>query len=86
MKNKRTKGGRWYDLNTTASSDPYVALEHPERGWNTHESCEHISNVRIVASEKCWGGIEEKMPEISREVNQIYWLRIGHVSTLPGDG
>ena len=24
---------------------------------------------RIVASEKCWNGIEEKMPEISREVN-----------------
>ena len=25
-------------------------------------------DVRIVASEKCWSGIEEKMPEISREV------------------
>ena len=31
-------------------------------------------NARIVASEKCWSGIEEKMPEISREVTQ---LRIG---------
>ena len=26
-------------------------------------------DARIVASEKCWSGIEEKMPEISREVN-----------------
>ena len=25
--------------------------------------------TRIVASEKCWSGIEEKMPEVSREVN-----------------
>ena len=24
---------------------------------------------RVVASEKCWNGTEEKMPEISREVN-----------------
>ena len=24
---------------------------------------------RVVASEKCWIGIDEKMPEISREVN-----------------
>ena len=24
---------------------------------------------RVVTSEKCWNGIEEKMPEISREVN-----------------
>ena len=24
---------------------------------------------RVVTSEKCWGGIEEKMSEISREVN-----------------
>ena len=24
---------------------------------------------RVVTSEKCWIGIEEKMPEISREVN-----------------
>ena len=35
----------------------------------------------VVASEKCWSGIEEKIPEISREVNQMNWLRIGHVST-----
>ena len=41
-------------------------------------------DARIVASEKCWSGHEEKMPEISREVNQMYWLRIGHVSTLLG--
>ena len=26
-------------------------------------------------------GIEEKMPEISREVNQLNWLRIGDIST-----
>ena len=24
---------------------------------------------RVVTSEKCWSGIEEKMPEISKEVN-----------------
>ena len=24
---------------------------------------------RVVSSEKCWIGIEEKMPEVSREVN-----------------
>ena len=42
-------------------------------------------NARIAASEKCWGGIEEKMPEISREVNLMYWLRIGHVSTTRGE-
>ena len=36
MKNKRTNGGRQYDFeqeapNTSASSNPYVALEHPMR-------------------------------------------------------
>ena len=31
----------------------------------------------VVLSEKCWSGIEEKMPEISKELN---WFRIGHVS------
>ena len=31
---------------------------------------------RVVTSEKCWNGIEEKMPEISREVNEMNWLRI----------
>ena len=31
----------------------------------------------VVTSEKCWSVIEEKMPEISREVT---WLRSGHVS------
>ena len=41
-------------------------------------------NAKIVASEKCWGVIEEKIPEISREVNWMYWLRIGHVSTTSG--
>ena len=30
------------------------------------------------------GGIEEKMPKISREVNQMILLRIGQVSTLSG--
>ena len=39
-------------------------------------------DARVVTSEKCWSGIEEKMLEISREVNLINWLRIGHVSTL----
>ena len=24
---------------------------------------------RVVTSERCWNGIEEKVPEISREVN-----------------
>ena len=36
----------------------------------------------VVTSEKCWSGIEEKMPEISREANWMNWLRIGRVSTL----
>ena len=27
------------------------------------------TDERVVTSEKCWIGIEEKMPEISREVN-----------------
>ena len=31
----------------------------------------------VGTSEKCWSGIEEKMPEISKELN---WLRSGHVS------
>ena len=31
---------------------------------------------------ECWSGIEEKMPEISREVNEMNWLRIGYASTL----
>ena len=31
---------------------------------------------RVVASEKCGNGIEEKMPEISREVNEVKWLKI----------
>ena len=30
---------------------------------------------RVVTSEKCWSGIEEKMPEISRKVNEMNWLR-----------
>ena len=37
----------------------------------------------VVTSEKCWSGIEEKIPEMSREVNWMNWLSIGHVSTLP---
>ena len=35
----------------------------------------------VVTSEKCWSGIEGKMPEISRELN---WLRRGHVSMFSG--
>ena len=38
-------------------------------------------DARVVASEKCWSGVEEKLPEISREVHLMYCLRIGHVST-----
>ena len=26
---------------------------------------------RVVTSEKCWNGVEEKMPEISREVKRM---------------
>ena len=33
----------------------------------------------LDASEKCWSGVEEKMPEISKELNL---LRNGHVSTF----
>ena len=36
----------------------------------------------VVASENCWNGIEEKMPEISRETNHLNRLRSGHVSTF----
>ena len=28
-----------------------------------------VDDERVVTSEKCWNGIEEKMPKISREVN-----------------
>ena len=35
----------------------------------------------VVTSEKCWSGIEEKRLEMSREVNWMNWLRIGHIST-----
>ena len=38
---------------------------------------------RVVTSEKCWNGIEEKMPEISREVNEMNWLRFD-MSQSPG--
>ena len=34
-------------------------------------------NEGVVTSEKCWSGIEEKMPEMSKEWK---WLRSGHVS------
>ena len=55
------------------------------------KSVEHITslmysmrrNARVVASEKCWSGIDVKMREISRDVNEN-WLRIGHVSTTCG--
>ena len=88
---------------TSASSDPYVAVEHPVRDETPSRLASVLvqkslkktflrwmysmrrMNARIVASEKCWDGIEEKMPEISREVNLMYWLRIGHVSTTRGE-
>ena len=41
---------------------------------------------RVVQSEKCWIGIEEKMPEISREVN--FLERLGNftcLTTLEGE-
>ena len=84
----------------TTSSDPYVALEHLVRGETpsrpgsvlvlmTYKFLRWMHSTRrvdeeVVTSEKCWSGIEKKMPEISREVNWMNWLRIGHVSTLPG--
>ena len=80
--------------NTSASSDPNVALEHLVRSETPSRLVSVLvqklfvrwmystrrMNARIVASEKCWRGIEEEMPEISREVNWMYWLRIEHVS------
>ena len=90
MKNKRKNGGRRYDQ--------FVALEHLVRDdtssrlaylcrsqLNTLLRWMHSMrrNARVVASEKCWSGIEEKMREISRDVNEN-WLRIGHVSTTRG--
>ena len=99
--------------NTSASPDPYVAVEHlvrdetPSRPGSVHvqKSFEHISALDVFyekderenrcigevqceqlgtclfVEQKCWGGIEDKMLEISREVNWMYSLRIGHVST-----
>ena len=78
--------------NTSASSDPFVALEHPvmdetprRPGSVLVQKSGHVNDAvqisaldvfyekdgcdRVVASEKCWSGIEEKMPEISRELN-----------------
>ena len=63
--------------NTSASSDLCVALEYLV-------SCEIQSRpgsvlvqksfARIVTSERCWSGIEEKMPEIRRELrSQEKW-------------
>ena len=92
--------------NTSASSDPYVTLEHPVKRKTTSRPGPYMCriqvvltmtntflrwmystrrmNARIDASVKCRSGIEEKMPDISREVNYRYWLRIGHVSTITG--
>ena len=39
------------------------------------------TDERVVTPEKCLSGMEEKMPEVSREVNEMNWLRISHVST-----
>ena len=58
------------------------------------KSVEHISALDVFYEKderenRCVGEvlgryIEEKMPEISRKMNLMYWLRIGHVSTLQG--
>ena len=88
--------------NTSASSDPRVALEHRVSCENKVGRCPYLvqksgrvdddmritaldafyekDGRRVVTSEKCWSGIEEKMPEISRELN---WLRSGYVSMFP---
>ena len=69
----------------SSSSDPLVALEYPASGETqdrpgselVHKSG-HVENFRVgciprdsrvVTSEKCWIGIDEKMLEISRELN-----------------
>ena len=61
------------------SSDPTVALEYPacgetqDRSMTVYKFLLYMHSTkwmdeRVVTSEKCWIGIEEKMPEISREV------------------
>ena len=87
--------------NTSASSDPCVALEYPVSGEIQSRRGPYLCrnqvmfmttckfprwmnstrwmDERAVFSEKRWSGVEEKMPEISKESN---WLRSGRVSTL----
>ena len=51
------------------------------KGWMFSTRRMH---ARIVTSGKCWSGVEEKMPEISRKVNRMDWLRNEDVFTLQG--
>ena len=79
---KPTKSGKVWgsshdDWTMTAVAPEYISIFQPTcwsglfwKWWDTKSA-----GVR----EKCWNGIEEKMPEISKEVNG---LRIGHVSIL----
>ena len=109
MKNKRTNGGRQYDLSKKLRMHQHLPIH--VLLWNIRRRVKHQVgrgpylcrtqvmlmmtykflrwmhysrrvDEEVVTSEKCWSGIEDKMLEISREVNQMNWLRIGHVSTL----
>ena len=70
----------------SASSDPTVTLESPASGETQSRPGSvflrwmHSTgrmDEGVVTSDKCWSGIEQRMPEISKELN---WLRSGHVS------
>ena len=55
---------------------PYLCRSHLNKflRWMHHM---RMMNATVVTSERCWSGIKEKMPEISKELN---WLRRGDVS------
>ena len=78
--------------NTSASSDPYVALEHPVRDETpsrlgsvlVQKSCDVEDDEHITVHWRSVGVVSRRRCRRSQEVNLMYWLRIGHVSTLPG--
>ena len=75
--------------NASATSDPHAALAYPASGEIQSRPGTYIflcwmhstgrMDEGVVSSEKCWSGIEEKMPGISKELNS---LRIRHVSMI----
>ena len=58
------------------------AVRFLQESPNTSASSDpYVGRLGSVLVQKS-GHVEEKMPEIFREVNQLIWLRIGHISTL----